>query len=87
MIDDENPTEVTAGAIVTVTVTLTRHDMSTLFGDDTVQEATAITENGGLIIEPEVKETNGDGPETEQTIKRPAWLRQKKGKQHSFFKN
>lgn len=80
MIDDENPTEVTAGAIVTVTVTLTRHDMSSLFGDDSVQEATAITENGGIIIEPpEVKETNGDVPETEQTVKRPAWLRQKKG--------
>lgn len=78
MIDDENPTEVTAGAIVTVTVTLIRHDMSTLFGDETVEEVTAITENG--IIEPETKEGNTDGPEKEEAVKRPAWLRQKKGK-------
>lgn len=28
----------TAGAIVTVTVTLVRRNMSTLFGDDTVQD-------------------------------------------------
>lgn len=44
MIDDENPTEVTAGAIVTVTVTLVRHDMSSLFGDETVPDAAPICE-------------------------------------------
>lgn len=44
MIDDENPTEVTAGAIVTVTVTLIRQDMSTLFGDETIPDAAPICE-------------------------------------------
>lgn len=38
VIDDEAPTVYTAGAIVTVTVTLLRQDMSTLFGDETAQE-------------------------------------------------
>ena len=38
VIDDENPTVYTAGAIVTVTVTLIRHNMSVLFGDDSVMD-------------------------------------------------
>lgn len=38
VIDDENPTVYTAGAIVTVTVSLTRKDMKELFGDDTVKQ-------------------------------------------------
>lgn len=71
--DDENPTEVTAGAIVTVTVTLLRKDMSALFGDDTVAEANNINENGE-----ETKEGGDAEPET-QTNKRPVWLKQKKG--------
>ncbi len=33
VIDDENTNVVTAGAIVTVTVTLKRNNMSKLFGD------------------------------------------------------
>lgn len=53
VIDDENPTEVTAGAIVTVTVTLIRKDMSTLFGDETVPDALPI--NDGQ------REEKGDG--------------------------
>lgn len=44
VIDDENPTEVTAGAIVTVTVNLVRHDMSSLFGDDSIADAEPISE-------------------------------------------
>ncbi|KAF2893531.1 hypothetical protein ILUMI_12642 [Ignelater luminosus] len=76
VIDDENPTEVTAGAIVTVTVALIRHNMSTLFGDETVAEAQAITENG---IEGDTKEGDGDNEQHEPAIKRPAWLKQKKG--------
>ncbi|KAJ8947406.1 hypothetical protein NQ318_009612 [Aromia moschata] len=74
VMDDDNPTEVTAGAIVTVTVTLVRKDMGTLFGDDTVKENTTITENGTE----EVKEGAGE-PEAEATVKRPAWLKQKRG--------
>jgi translocation protein SEC63 len=38
VIDDENPTVYTAGAIVTVTVSLVRQNMSVLFGDDTVTD-------------------------------------------------
>lgn len=53
VIDDENPTEVTAGAIVTVTVSLIRRDMSTLFGDDTVPDALPISEGQ--------REEKGDG--------------------------
>jgi translocation protein SEC63 len=35
VIDDENPTVYTAGAIVTVTVTLVRYSLSVLLGEDT----------------------------------------------------
>lgn len=76
--DDENPTEVTAGAIVTVTVTLIRKDMRVLFGDDTVVENNIITENG---IEAEGKNLTGagDSAESENAVKRPAWMKQKRG--------
>ncbi|XP_036336051.1 translocation protein SEC63 homolog [Rhagoletis pomonella] len=42
VIDDENTNVVTAGAIVTVTVTLVRKDMKTLFGDAKVPEKQGI---------------------------------------------
>ncbi|XP_056642666.1 translocation protein SEC63 homolog isoform X2 [Diorhabda sublineata] len=71
VMDDENPNEVTAGAIVTVTVTLIRKDMSSLFGDDSAKDTIEINENGT----DEVKE-NAGGDET--VVKRPAWLKQKK---------
>lgn len=73
--DDENPKEVTADAIVTVTVTLIRRDMSTLFGDETVKEATQIVENGPE----EGKEEAGDAVNETVSAKRPAWMKQKKG--------
>jgi hypothetical protein len=38
VIDDENPTVYTAGAIVTVTVTLVRQNMNVLFGDNSVSD-------------------------------------------------
>ena len=38
VIDDENPTVYTAGALVTVTVTLVRHNMSVLFGDESATD-------------------------------------------------
>nr|XP_023021631.1 translocation protein SEC63 homolog [Leptinotarsa decemlineata] len=75
VMDDENPKEVTAGAIVTVTVTLIRKDMSTLFGDESVKEEIQITENG---ID-EVKEGVGESQPNEHSAKRPAWMKQKKG--------
>lgn len=73
VVDDENPTEVTAGAIVTVTVTLIRKNMSEIFGDETIKDTTNITEN---VPTDEVKE-NGKG-DVEQ-VKKPAWVKQKKG--------
>ncbi|GLH14484.1 AAEL007987-PA, partial [Gryllus bimaculatus] len=82
VIDDENPTVYTAGAIVTVTVTLYRRDMSVLFGDETVADkhvdeshAEADQEGGGV---------GGGGEEEikkEEQAKKPVWQRQqKKGK-------
>lgn len=75
VIDDENSTEVTEGAIVTVIVTLVRKNMSTLFGDETVKDNNITNENG---IEPEAV---GDAAptEAEPQVKRPAWLKQKRG--------
>lgn len=42
MIDDENTNVVTAGAIVTVTVTLVRRNLKELFGNADVAEKQAI---------------------------------------------
>lgn len=71
VVDDENPTEVTAGAIVTVTVTLIRKDMNEIFGDYTVKEAANIDNS--------VEQEGGDGEPEVQVNKKPAWMKQKKG--------
>lgn len=77
VVDDENPTEVTANAIVTVTVSLYRQNMSEIFGDESVKELKNIDENS---VEPDAKEGGGgDGEPESQAVKRPAWLKQKKG--------
>ncbi|KAF7270058.1 translocation protein Sec63 [Rhynchophorus ferrugineus] len=76
VMDDENPTEVTASAIVTVTVNLIRKDMSTVFGDESVKEYDKIDENG--INETKENEA-GDGENEPASVKRPAWLKQKRG--------
>jgi len=77
VIDDENPTEVTAGAIVTVTVMLERRPMSILFGDDSVKDnnidAGDNTTTAGGDNEP--KE---DAENETQALKRPAWMKQGK---------
>ncbi|KAK9888878.1 hypothetical protein WA026_001099 [Henosepilachna vigintioctopunctata] len=75
VIDDENPTEVTAGAIVTVTVTLTRQNMSDLFGDESAKDNSLINENG---VDAENKENGGEG-DSEPVVKRRAWMKQKRG--------
>lgn len=83
VIDDENPTVYTAGAIVTVTVSLTRKDMRHLFGDDSVNEQTIIDDNKavGEATEEIIEEQN-------QSTKaaKPAWLKQKKGQKKSHKK-
>lgn len=54
---------------------LVRKDMSVLFGDDSVEENSIITENGM-----DQDKAAGDAPsEAEQVVKRPAWLKQKRG--------
>lgn len=55
---------------------LVRKDMSVLFGDETLEENNIITENG---IEQD-KAAGDAPPEAEQAVKRPAWLKQKRGK-------
>ncbi|KAL1491436.1 hypothetical protein ABEB36_012035 [Hypothenemus hampei] len=70
VLDDENPTEVTSCAIVTVTVDLGRKDMSTVFGEDVVHESEEVPDNN----------QGGDGDsEVTNHVKRPAWLKQKRG--------
>ncbi|KYN31808.1 Translocation protein SEC63 like protein [Trachymyrmex septentrionalis] len=83
VIDDENPTVYTAGAIVTVTVSLTRKDMKHLFGDDSVNEQTMIEDNkaGGEAVEEASEEQNQSTKAT-----KPAWLKQKKGQKKSHKK-
>ncbi|XP_043260780.1 translocation protein SEC63 homolog isoform X1 [Colletes gigas] len=81
VIGDENPTVYTAGAVVTVTVSLTRKDMKHLFGDDTVKEQVMI-EDSKATAEP----TDEVSEEQNQSVKKPAWLRQKKGQKKSHKK-
>ena len=50
--------------------------MSTLFGDQSIPEAQSINENS---IEGEPKESGDAENEAESAVKRPAWLKQKKG--------
>ncbi|XP_044728876.1 translocation protein SEC63 homolog isoform X2 [Chrysoperla carnea] len=81
--DDENPNVVTAGAIVTVTVSLKRHDMKTLFGDSTIAESQPIRGDEEHTKD-EISEVNGGGDtasttETKPNVKKPAWIKQKRG--------
>ncbi|EDW17755.1 translocation protein SEC63 homolog [Drosophila mojavensis] len=78
VIDDENTNVVTAGAIVTVTVTLERKDMKTLFGDTKVPEKQGIKDDAN-------EEAAGDDDEAGAAaavvpVKKPsAWSKSRKG--------
>lgn len=74
VIDDENTNVVTAGAIVTVTVTLVRKNLKEFFGDTTIVEKQSIKDDE------EVAETVGDVPEDQAPaiVKKPAWVKQSK---------
>lgn len=77
VIDDENTNVVTAGAIVTVTVTLVRKDMRTLFGD------TKAPEKQGIKDDEDHRNGDEDGevPAATPPVKKSsAWARPKKGK-------
>lgn len=86
VIDDEASTVYTAGAIVTVTVTLIRKDMKTLFGDETVKE-----KHCGILDSVDMKEASGDQqveetePKEKEQNKKPVWQKQqrKSGKKSS----
>lgn len=84
VIDDENPTVYTAGAIVTVTVSLTRKNMKYLFGDDTVNEQTMIDDNktSGEMVDEIIEEQSQS-----TKVAKPAWLKQKKGQKKSHKKS
>ncbi|XP_063984202.1 translocation protein SEC63 homolog isoform X2 [Diachasmimorpha longicaudata] len=71
VVDDDNPTVYTADAFVTVTVTLTRRDMRELFGDETAKEKT--------VDEGEEKEDKDDKDDQSAPMKKPTWMKQKKG--------
>ncbi|XP_014288727.1 translocation protein SEC63 homolog [Halyomorpha halys] len=95
VIDDEASTVYTAGAIVTVTVTLIRRDMSTLLGDETVKEKHCALDSPELKEEDEAKSPEG---ETKEPVKKqPVWQKQRKagkksgkkqqGKKHQHNEN
>ncbi|XP_055683524.1 translocation protein SEC63 homolog isoform X1 [Lutzomyia longipalpis] len=80
VIDDEHTNVVTAGAIVTVTVTLERKNMRELFGDTNAAEKPSIREE-------EEDQENGEGnTEGQNQAKRPIWAKQGK-KGHKGGKN
>ncbi|XP_061398971.1 translocation protein SEC63 homolog [Musca vetustissima] len=78
VIDDENTNVVTAGAIVTVTVTLVRKDMKTLFGDSKVPQKQGIKDDeqeqaaGG--------DEDGEAVNAAPVKKASAWAKPRKGK-------
>jgi translocation protein SEC63 len=76
VIDDENPTVYTAGAIVTVTVTLVRNYMSGLFGDESVTDKHEQQDASSLIKGEEEEEDI----KKETVARKPVWQKQKKGK-------
>lgn len=78
MIDDENTNVVTAGAIVTVTVSLVRQNMGDLFGDTTAAEKEEIKDDDVTSAG-----AGGDGGEEEAVtapppVKRSAWSKPNK---------
>lgn len=92
VVDDEDSNVVTAGAIVTVTVTLRRRNMSILFGDPSVKEKQVIKEptvdedgnvevldDGALADEQAEQAAKLDDKAAEQKVKKPVWMNKSKG--------
>jgi len=78
VVDDEATTVYTAGAIVTVTVALTRRDLSTLFNDDKAALNGGKVENGDVI--------EGDEEEAPKKKVLPWQRNVKKGKKAAALK-
>ncbi|EDW79329.1 uncharacterized protein Dwil_GK13558 [Drosophila willistoni] len=78
VIDDENTNVVTAGAIVTVTVTLERKDMKSLFGDTKAPEKQGINDEAN---EEAAAGDEGDdaAPTTVAVKKASTWAKPRKG--------
>ncbi|XP_041976293.1 translocation protein SEC63 homolog [Aricia agestis] len=77
VIDDENSTVVTAGAIVTVTVFLKRTNMKELFGDTSIKEKDNIKDNEEGDKEEKAENDKNDKDKKDQ-FKRPVWMKQNK---------
>ncbi|KAL1131935.1 hypothetical protein AAG570_011546 [Ranatra chinensis] len=77
VIDDEASNVITAGSIVTVTVTLIRHCMKKLFGDETVQEKTCVADSTSENNKKE-GENQEHEEETKEQIKKPVWQKQQR---------
>ncbi|CAK1553549.1 unnamed protein product [Leptosia nina] len=83
VIDDENSTVVTAGAIVTVTVLLQRTNMKELFGDTTIKEKNKMkddVEGAGDNGENDKTDKNDKTEKNDKkdVYKRPVWMKQNK---------
>ncbi|XP_073837094.1 translocation protein Sec63 [Musca autumnalis] len=79
VIDDENTNVVTAGAIVTVTVTLVRKDMKTLFGDSKVPQKQGIKDDDQEQAAAGADE-DGEAVNAAPVKKASAWAKPRKGK-------
>lgn len=91
VVDDEDSNVVTAGAIVTVTVTLRRRNMKILFGDPSVKEKQVIKEpivdedgnvevlDGAIGDEQAEQASKLDDKAAEQKVKKPVWMNKSKG--------
>ncbi|KAH8302240.1 hypothetical protein KR044_004268 [Drosophila immigrans] len=81
VIDDENTNVVTAGAIVTVTVTLERKDMRSLFGDTKAPEKQGINDEHNEEAEEEEGAAGGAAAAAAVPVKKAsAWAKPRKGK-------
>ncbi|XP_047985994.1 translocation protein SEC63 homolog isoform X1 [Leguminivora glycinivorella] len=78
VIDDENSTVVTAGAIVTVTVFLRRTNMKELFGDSSIKEKNIEDdeEGNGDAKKGENDKTEENDKDKKEVSKRPVWMKQ-----------
>jgi translocation protein SEC63 len=77
VVDDVDTTIVTAGAIVTVTVTLVRRNMKELFGDTNAAEKQSINESHENGEKDEGKDDATEKENVEPKAKKPVWLKQK----------
>ncbi|VVC92869.1 unnamed protein product [Leptidea sinapis] len=79
VIDDENSTVVTAGAIVTVTVLLQRTNLKELLGDTSIKEKQIIKDDDEAAGDNADKENDkNEKNDKKETAKRPVWMKQVK---------